>query len=663
MNALLGSFGVVVAAAGSVLLIIAGFAPLAGRRLHPWMRLGARLLLWGAVVAMVALELGLLTNDFSIAYLANHHASTTPLIFTIASAWGALEGSIVLWGLVLAVFTYLVSRRADDELGEMAMGYLGVISLFFFGMMLTVSNPFEVCVLASPAGIGCLESSPVPWAAINAPAEGLGPNPLLQNHILMAVHPPMLYVGYVGLSVPYAFAMAALTLRAGGDDWARRTRKWTMIAWGFLTVGIVLGGWWSYEVLGWGGYWAWDPVENASFLPWLAATAFIHSSLVHQRRGMLQSWNFVLVISTFALTILGTFLTRSGAVLSVHSFTQSAVGPVLLVFLALVTIGSFALFASRAEDVAQSSRLESLVSREGGFLLNNLLLTVFGFVVLVGTIYPIIVEAFTEERLLIGRPFYDRFAIPLSFGLLLFMGLGPVAPWRVARPAILWERTKRPLQWALAVTAIAVVAGLRNNGAILAVLLGSFLGLTSMHQLVVQAGKRSESFPAAVAALFRNDPGYWGGMVAHFGVAVLAVGIAMGAGLSTSIDINLDRGESATIASYDLTYQGGFARTEPQRTVTGARIEVSRNGSALAVLEPRINTYATQQIGTPSTRTTLTGDLYLSLLAISGSGARLEAFYFPLQWMVWLGGLLTALGGLWSSVARRRTGAEARVHA
>jgi len=452
-------------------------------------------------------------------------------------------------------------------------------------------------------------------------------------------------------------------LRQPGDEWARRTRHWTLIAWAFLTVGIVLGGWWSYEVLGWGGYWAWDPVENASFLPWLAATAFIHSSLVQMRRGMLQSWNFVLVISTFSLTILGTFLTRSGAVLSVHSFTQSAVGPVLLAFLALVLVGSFALFATRSEIVAQSPRLESLVSREGGFLVNNLLLTVFGFVVLIGTIYPIIVEAFSGDRLLIGTPFYDRFAIPLSFGLLLFMGLGPIAPWRVARPEILWQRAKRPLQWALAVTALAVLLGLRNNGAILAVLLASFLGLTSAHTLVTQARKRSERLGPAVAALFRNDPGYWGGMVSHFGVAVLAVGIAMGTGLATTVDVDLDRGDSTTIAGYELTYIAGFSRTEPQRTVTGAEIEVSRNGQRLTVLNPRINTYSTQQIGTPATRTTLTGDLYLSALRISGAGVRLEAFYFPLQWMVWIGGLLAAAGGLWSTLVRRRRRTPALVDA
>ena len=371
MNAVLGTVGVLVATVGSILTAAAGFGVLAGLRRDRWLQLGLRLLLWGAVVAMVALELGLLTDDFSIAYLANHHASTTPLLFTIASAWGALEGSIVLWGLVLAGFTYIAGRRANDDLDAVAMGYLGLISLFFFGMMLTISNPFEVCTQAAASGVGCVDSSPFPWAQINVPAEGRGPNPLLQNHILMAVHPPMLYVGYVGLAIPYAFAMAALSLKSTGIEWARRTRRWTMVAWAFLTVGIVLGGWWSYEVLGWGGYWAWDPVENASFLPWLTATAFIHSSLVQMRRGMLQSWNLVLVISTFALTILGTFLTRSGAVLSVHSFTQSAVGPVLLVFLGLVLIGSFSLFAARSHLVAQSPRLESLVSREGAFLVNS----------------------------------------------------------------------------------------------------------------------------------------------------------------------------------------------------------------------------------------------------------------------------------------------------
>ncbi|MGH8927834.1 MAG: cytochrome c biogenesis protein CcsA, partial [Acidimicrobiia bacterium] len=342
MFALAGAIGIVAGATGSLWLAIesvrvARAAQLrADRLVRPiWTLVG------GAILAMLSLEGALIFNDFSLEYVANHHARATPFPFNVATAWAALEGSIVLWGLVLAVFTWFTFRsvqRSPDRLGVGALAVLGMVGLFFFALQMSVANPFQVCVEA--AANGCLSSSPFPWAAAQAPSDGPGPNPLLQNHILMAIHPPMLYLGYVGLTVPFAFAMSALAQRLPGVEWLRRSRRSTLVAWTFLTLGIVLGGWWAYEVLSWGGYWAWDPVENASFMPWLVATAFLHSALVQIRRGALQAWNFVLVIATFALTILGTFLTRSGTIASVHSFTQSAIGPVLLGFLFLILVGS-----------------------------------------------------------------------------------------------------------------------------------------------------------------------------------------------------------------------------------------------------------------------------------------------------------------------------------
>ncbi|MEE9533672.1 MAG: cytochrome c biogenesis protein CcsA, partial [Acidimicrobiia bacterium] len=359
-------------------------------------RLPVTVLFVSSLVAFGALELGLLTDDFSIAYIAENHATTTPFAFTIATAWAALEGSILLWGLVLAGFVYFVFRQIgeDDQLGFVALGVLGIVAIFFLGIMATFANPFAVCTELI-SGV-CSDTSWHPFAATAAPIEGPGPNPLLQNHFLMAIHPPVLYVGYVGFAVPFAFGIATL-IRGRASDWLERTRRWTLVAWVFLTAGITLGAIWSYAVLGWGGYWAWDPVENASFLPWLAGTAFIHSSVIERRRGMLRAWNVMLVISTFALTILGTFLTRSGVVASVHSFTQSAIGPALLIFLLLVLIGSLGLFATRAHLIAQSPRLESLASREGVFLANNLLLTLFAVVVLVGTLGPLFLEAFSDR--------------------------------------------------------------------------------------------------------------------------------------------------------------------------------------------------------------------------------------------------------------------------
>ncbi|MGH8874928.1 MAG: heme lyase CcmF/NrfE family subunit, partial [Acidimicrobiia bacterium] len=466
MLALLGMLAILTGTGAAIVLMVQGARAARTERAAVDLRTPALTLVGGAAGALVVMEVALLADDFSLAYVANHHASSTPFPYNVATAWAALEGSIILWGLVLAGYTWMVARARHsgwspddrpvrpDRLGAGALAVLGAVSVFFFGLMLTVANPFEVCTDAGT--VGCRESSPFPWAVTQAPSDGLGPNPLLQNHILMAIHPPVLYLGYVGLTVPFAFAISALALGLPGVEWLRRTRRWALVAWVFLTTGIVLGGWWAYEVLGWGGYWAWDPVENASFLPWLVATAFVHSSIVQARRGMLQAWNFVLVIAAFALTILGTFITRSGIIASVHSFTQSAIGPALLGFLVLVLIGSFGLFASRAHLVASSPRLESFSSREGGFLFNNLLLTVYAFVVLFGTLYPAIVEAFSGRQVAVGRPFFDRLAVPLSFGLLLAMGVGPVMPWRVARPALVWERVHRPLQVALGAGAITI---------------------------------------------------------------------------------------------------------------------------------------------------------------------------------------------------------------
>ena len=407
MTALLGTLGTWAALLFALALAFLGLRGLAdpGRADAHRLRIPAVGLFVAACLAMFALELGLLSNDFGVDYIANNSAESTPLLYKIASAWAALEGSLVLWGLVLALFTFfiwLAMRRlgGPDALWSGALGVMGVISAFFFFMMVSVSNPFEVCTAAGLAG--CSAGSGWPFTEASVPLAGLGPNPLLQNHPLMAAHPPLLYIGYVGLAAPFSFAMASLLIGESGDRWLRVTRNWTRIAWVFLTVGIVLGGLWSYEVLGWGGYWAWDPVENASFMPWLVATMFVHTAALQMRRGVLQAWSYALVIATFSLTILGTFLTRSGVIASVHSFTQSPIGPVLLWFLMAVLVGSFGVYAARINRIGSAPRLDSLVSREGMFMVNNLLLGVFAFVVLVGTLYPVFVEWGTGDQVGVG---------------------------------------------------------------------------------------------------------------------------------------------------------------------------------------------------------------------------------------------------------------------
>ena len=663
MTAWLGLGAVLTALGGAAALAWRGLPALlgrgpvgAGRTRGPvlWM-------LGGAAAAMALLEIGLLTNDFSISYIADNHRSGAPLIFTAAAGWAALEGSIVLWGLVLAGFTasaYRSLARPGHPLAGGTLAVLGLLGVFWFGLMATAANPFAVCTSAAEAG--CSLSSWAPWSLADPPVDGRGANPLLQNHILMAVHPPVLYLGYVGFSVPFAIGIASLAAARRGSDWLAAARRWTLAAWGFLTAGIVLGAWWSYEVLGWGGYWAWDPVENASFIPWLLATAFIHSSVVQARRGVLSSWNYVLVIGTFAATILGTFLTRSGVIASVHSFTQSAVGPILLGFLAVVLIGALALFALRVHLIGSAPRLDSLASREGAFLVNNLLLAVFAFVVLSGTLLPLGIEAVSGRTVGVGRPFFDRWAAPLAYCLILTMGIGPVTPFRVARPEVMRRRLVTPLRIALAAAVVVVLAVGRNRHLVLVTLLGVFAAAAILRHLAVSVRARrrasGEGAGAAMVRLVLRDPGYWGGQLSHMGVAVLAAGIAVSANLSLSGALDLAPGERTSFAGYEMVYEGPFSRVEPTRTVVGARLEVFRGGRPAAVLHPRLNDYggASGPIVTPAVHSTLRGDLYVSITRLDEEGLHADVWSYPLQWMVWLGGLITASGAGFSLLASRR---------
>jgi cytochrome c-type biogenesis protein CcmF len=663
MLALIGVLGVLTALAGSVGLVVLAIqqARSATARSTIGLRRSMASLVGGAVVAFLALEVALLANDFTLEYVANHHARSTPFPFNLATGWAALEGSIVLWGLVLAGFSYLVwrrFRRAPEPLGAGALAVLGVVAVFFFGLQVTVANPFQVCV--DPLSIGCAAASPWPWAAAAAPADGPGPNPLLQNHILMAVHPPVLYLGYVGLTVPFAYAISALALGLPGGAWLRESRRSALVAWTFLTTGIVLGAWWAYEVLSWGGYWAWDPVENASFMPWLVATAFLHSSLVQSRRGALQSWNFVLVIGAFALTILGTFLTRSGTINSVHSFTQSAIGPVLLGFLFLVLVGSFSLFAARSHLIATSPPLDHLLSREGGFLVNNLLLSIYAFVVVIGTLYPILVEAFSGARVSVGEPFFNRMAVPLTFALLLAMGVGPMLPWRRADPLSLTDRLRVPTAVALLAGLVTVLTTSRLGFVVIAVVIGTFVVAANASLLLERSARqatiRNEPLFSAIGRQLRSEPSFWAGQLSHSGVALVAVGMALAANLGLQTEATLSPGESIAFAGYDLTYRAPFLFTEPNRRVQGATIEVSRDGQSLTELAPRANYFGrdTSGITTPDVYSTWRGDLYLTLLNLDSSGILLRLNTSPGIWLLWTGGLVTAAGGAISLVARRR---------
>jgi cytochrome c-type biogenesis protein CcmF len=500
--------------------------------------------------------------------------------------------------------------------------------LFFFALMLFAANPFKQV------------TGPIPL-------DGAGPNPLLQNHPLVAIHPPFLYTGYVGFAIPFSFAVAALVTGRFGEGWLAAVRRTTLISWGFLTIGIVLGAWWSYAVLGWGGFWGWDPVENASLLPWLTATAFIHSVMVQERRGMLRVWNLSLVLSTFCLTILGTFLTRSGVINSVHAFSQSSIGPWLLTFLGICAFGSVALVAWRGDKLRSPGRIDSAVSREAAFLLNNLLFAGFALVVLTGTVFPLLVEALQNKQVTVGEPYFTRLGVPIGIALLFLMSVGPVLPWRAASSQVLRDRLLIPA-WAGAVTlVVALIAGAHGVANVGAFALGAF-ALTSIGRSVVlgvRARKRStdEALPVAAARTVRSNPRLYGGLLVHVGVVVVAVALATTGGYTTKSEVQLSPGESARVHGHTVTYIGRAVETSGQKTTVKARVKVSGVGE----LAPAISTFpnAAEGIGTPSIHTTPWQDVYLTLISSPTSGRVTIGVQIGTMVMwLWIGGLIMALG-------------------
>jgi len=609
-------------------------------------------------VATFAMVYALVTHDFSVEYVAQVGSRSTPLFFTIISLWGALEGSILFWGFVLALYTAVVAvggrgARRGDLQRTYATATLLAVSAFFSLLLVGPANPFR----------------PV-WPV---PLDGPGPNPLLQNHPLMAVHPPLLYLGYVGFSVPFAFAVGALLAGRDDEGWIRETRRWTIVAWGFLSAAIVAGMWWSYEVLGWGGYWAWDPVENASLMPWLTATAFLHSSMVEERRpGMLRPWNLSLVVATFLLTILGTFLTRSGILLSVHAFAQGEMGKYFLGFIAVALIFSLGLLAARSDRLGRGrSRLDSAFSREAAFLVNNLLLSAFTFTVLLGTLFPLVAEAVRGVRVSVGAPFFNRMTVPLCVAVLFLAGVGPALPWRAGRLAETGRRLLLPAA-AFVVTAVAsiVVAGTRDPYAVLAFGFGAFALVANAAEFWTgtRARRRAtgEAWPVALVKLVRANRHRYGGYLAHIGLVSIAVGVAASSTFRRDVEATVRPGEAVALGSFSVRFDRVWGREEPQRFVIGADLTVFQDGREVGRLEPRLNFYRSseQPITTPAVRSRASGDLYVNLLAFErdGSTATLQVILEPLVPWIWIGGGIIALGALiaaWPESRRRRPIREA----
>ncbi|MHB1486557.1 MAG: heme lyase CcmF/NrfE family subunit [Acidimicrobiales bacterium] len=607
-------------------------------------RMYAVLLLAAAVLATGAMEHALITHDFSMAFVAENNSRSTPLLFTITGMWSALEGSILLWGLVLAGYIAAVAfhfrRRATDPLVGWAMLVCFVVAAFFFMLMLGPSNPFR-------------------HVAGAIPRDGLGPNPLLQDHPLVAFHPPMLYLGFVGFTVPFAFAVAALITGRVGEGWLTETRRWTLFAWGFLSVGIVLGAWWSYQVLGWGGFWAWDPVENASFLPWLSATAYLHSAMVQERRGILRVWNLSLLMATFSLTILGTFLTRSGVVESVHAFSSSTLGPIILAFFGVVVVVSVTLIAWRGDQLASPGAVRTIKSREGAFLANNLLFAAFAFVVLLGTVFPLLAQAINGQQITVGRPYFDTMTMPIGMALLFFMAIGPVLGWKRSSGELLRRRLLVPAWAGAGVIAVCVLGGVRGVSALVAFGLGTFAGVVAIRKLIEStrlAFKRGAGLAGGL--LGRAN----GGMVVHLGVVFVAVALAASTSFGHRGQFRLNPGQTVEFGGHQIKYLGTSAVSHPNRQSLVAKVQVDHQ----RLLTPAVSLFgsSTEGIGTPAVDSGLVDDVYLTLVqapAAHDPGVLLGVVIQPLVIWLWIGGALIGVGTLMAALPeRRRRGRDRR---
>ncbi|HLW47644.1 MAG TPA: cytochrome c-type biogenesis CcmF C-terminal domain-containing protein [bacterium] len=615
------------------------------------LRGSAALLAAAALVLLVALA----TRDYTFQYVAAHVDDAQPLVYDLTAFWGGMEGSLLLWALVLAGYTLAAVRavgRAQPELLPGVIVVLAAVAAFFLLMLTAVASPFAT----------------VPFA----PLDGRGMNPLLLNP-WMAIHPPTLYLGYVGLTVPFAIVIAALAAGpSAADGGVLLARRWMMWAWYCLSMGLWFGAKWSYVVLGWGGYWAWDPVENAALMPWLIATAFIHSVMIQERREMLTRWNVMLVILAFALSIFGTFLTRSGVLSSVHSFTQSPLGTLFLIFLGCAVVAACAIAAWRWEALRSRYELDAALSRESAFVLNNVLFLAIAFAVFLGTVFPVLSDVLTGRRVNVGPPFFDHVVPPIAVGLLVLMGVGPLLAWRRASAASLRRNFLAPGAAGTAVGAVLLAAGMRAPGPILVFALAGFVAGTIVLEFArgVQARQamRGEPAPVALVALVARNRRRYGGYIVHFGMLLLLCGITGSSVFATQRVVTLAPGEAAAAGPYRVRYEGLEQTTAAGALTIGARLRVFDGAREAATLVAARNLYLNGRDATSSValRSTPRDDLYITLVGWtpeSGSGdaggarVTLRLLVNPLVMWMWAGGLVLSVGAIVAMLpeARPRT--------
>ncbi len=585
------------------------------------------------VVASAALMHALVTRDFNVEYVASYSSSTLPIQYTIAAFWGGQKGSLLFWTFVLCLFSAIVhfqNRTKNQELMPYVTATLMTITLFFIGLLCFITPPFERLAFI--------------------PSEGSDLNPLLQNY-WMTIHPPALYLGFISASVPFAFAMAALATGKLGDVWIRTTRRWALTSWFFLSLGNLLGGRWAYEVLGWGGYWAWDPVENAAIMPWFTSTAYLHSVMIQEKKDMLKVWNMVLVILTFALTIFGTFLTRSGVVSSVHSFTQSGLGPYFLTFLVLVLVVSIGLLLYRLPELKSANELDSMLSREAAFLFNNLMLVGLAFATFWGTIFPILSEWVRGVKITVGPPFFNKVNGPLGVMLLFLTGIGPIIAWRRTSWTSLKRQFTIPLLTGLTTGLLLFLLGYRHYyalvifslvGFVLASILIEFYRGTRARQEMLH-----ESPPQAFGRLVGKNPRRYGGYIVHIGIVLIFFGVA-GAFFTIEKQITVSAGEAFDVGRYTLHYMGMREHDDAHTSSQIATIQVLVDGRQIDTMHPEKRFYKKQNQPTTEVdiRSTLVEDLYLVFGAYDAASglATFQAFINPLVSWIWIGGLTLILG-------------------
>jgi len=584
------------------------------------------------LVSYLALTQAFLVHDFSVAYVAHNSNTALPLLYRISGVWGAHEGSLLLWALILSAWTALVgvfSRSVPDAMVARVLGVMGLISVGFLLFMLLTSNPFD--------------------RLLPAPAEGRDLNPLLQDPGL-AIHPPMLYMGYVGLVVPFAFAVAAMLGGRLDAAWARWSRPWTNVAWLFLTLGIALGSWWAYYELGWGGWWFWDPVENASFLPWLVGTALMHSLAVTEKRGAFKAWTVLLAIFAFSLSLLGTFLVRSGVLTSVHAFaTDPTRGVFILMFLAAVVGSSLFLYSLRATQIRSFVRFD-LVSRESAMLLGNVILVVTAASILLGTLYPLVLDALGLGKISVGPPYFNTVFVPLTLPLVLLAGVGVLLRWKKDSMGALVKKV-RPAAIVSILVGLAVPALFMPSfhwgaalGIALAVWLTCLMGKATRDRLA--GGRRLGSLPLA----------YWGMVLGHLGVAIFTVGVTLTSIYSSEKDVSLSPGDSYELGGYVFTFKGVDQRPGPNYTASHGVVEVARDGELITVLEPQKRIYRVQTM--PMTEAGIDAGLFRDLFValgepLNGDAWAVRLYHKPFIRWIWLGCLVMSLGALLAAADRR----------